>query len=161
MTPILVAVDPQTPGLGVCVLHLATGDPLHWGWTPLAREGWIHDRVREAVERTRPEDRGWDVRMVSVERPRGGRGVQSMLTVAEVAGQVAQACRWRWPEAAISRPEPSAWKKQAGLSGNARKAEVLQLAEQLVGAQIERQDVADAVVMAWGEWRACAGAVAE
>lgn len=160
VTPVLLAIDAQTPGIGWAVLRMRDGVAIDWGWTPIPEDGWLEDRVRGTIEATRPELHGWEVAMVVVERPRGGVNVQSLMTVAEVGGQVAQACRWRWPDVPVNRPTASDWKRAAGLKGNAPKAAVMAAAQPLLRGRAldfgkRSQDVADALVMGFGEWCLC------
>lgn len=155
--PIILGLDPQMPGIGWGVVDAATGVVLDAGWREIVQEGWYEHRAFEALDRTDPLAHGWRVAQIVVERVGGGRGVQSMLKVANAAGIVSGVATRVWPKAELWRPTPGEWKKAAGMKGNARKDDVRSFALDLypAGAE-ERQDALDALCMAYAAWRTSA-----
>lgn len=150
---VILGLDPQMPGVGFGIVDATNGSALLAGWTPIVQEGWYEHRVIEALAGTSEAERGWHVAWVVVERVAGGRGVQSMLKVANCAGIVAGCAASRWPDAALWRPSPGEWKKAAGMKGNATKRDVAALGKQLLRDAGEpaddlRQDAYDALCMA-------------
>ena len=151
-SPVIVGIDPATHGLGVACLSLHTdtiGEVLHAGYVPLVQDGFLEERVRQACELA-DTDKYLPVDIV-IERVGGGRGVQSMLKVADVAGITAGVMSVFWPEATIWRPTPGEWKRGAGMKGNATKPEVMERAL-LAYPDIDKQDTADAICMALARW---------
>lgn len=150
---VILGLDPQMPGIGFGVVDASTGNALLAGWTPIVHEGWYEHRVIEALAATNESRHGWHIAWVVVERVAGGRGVQSMLKVANCAGIVAGCAASRWPDAALWRPSPGEWKKSAGMKGNATKRDVAALGKELLRESGEpaddlRQDAYDALCMA-------------
>lgn len=159
LLPVILGMDPQMPGIGFGVVDAATGNPLLAGWAPIVREGWYEHAVYDALSRTNPEKRGWKIYQVVVERVGGGRGVQSMLRVADCAGIVSGIATTVWPGAELWRPTPGEWKKGAGLKGNAPKEAVRGFVEGFAPEFAEeRQDALDALCMAYAAWRTSADA---
>lgn len=159
LTPIILGLDPQTPGIGWGVVDARNGAGLLAGWLPIVREGWYEHRVNEALAKTRVEEHGWFVAQVVVERIARGRGVQSMLKVADCAGIVSGVASMVWPDAELWRPTPGEWKKGAGLKGNATKDAV----RGFVGGWSpefaeHKQDAIDGLVMAFAGYRTSADA---
>jgi Holliday junction resolvasome RuvABC endonuclease subunit len=150
---VILGLDAQMPGIGFGVVDATTGEALLAGWRPVVQEGWFEHRAIEALARTDESRHGWHIAWLVVERVAGGRGVQSMLKVANCAGIVAGVAVARWPDAALWRPSPGEWKKAAGMKGNATKRDVAALARDLLRTAGEpaddlRQDAYDALVMA-------------
>ena len=150
---VILGLDPQRPGIGVGIVDAATGEALLATWTPIVAEGWYEHRVIEAMAGAKDMARGWHIAWLVIERVGGGKGVQSMLKVADCAGIVAGCAASRWPDAALWRPTPGEWKKAAGLKGNAPKPVVADLGKQLLRDSGEpaddlRQDAYDALCMA-------------
>lgn len=159
MTSVILGIDPAMHGLGWGVIDGTTGRVLGAGYTALSTEGWLEHAVTEALDKTDERRHGWEITNLVVERVGGGKGVQSMLRVADIAGIVAGAAVSRWPEASIWRPTPSEWKRGAGLPGNAKKPAVREHAMSLldrsaawVPALDLRQDTLDAICMADAEF---------
>ena len=154
-TPIILGLDAQMPGIGYGVVHASTGEALLAGWTPIVREGWYEENARKALAGANVTGRGWRVAQVVVERVGGGRGIQSMLRVADAAGIVAGISSMIWLDVPIWRPTPGEWKKGSGLKGNATKDDVRALALDLYpeGEEV-RQDGLDALLMAYAAYRA-------
>ena len=153
-TPIILGLDAQMPGIGWGVVDAATGEALDCGWTPILQEGWYEHRAYEALSGANTIGRGWRVAQLVVERVGGGRGVQSMLKVANAAGIVSGVATRVWPTAELWRPTPGEWKKGAGMKGNARKDDVREFALGLYPDAVEaRQDAFDALCMAYAGWR--------
>lgn len=155
--PVIIAIDPATHGLGVACASLGYGHIVHAGYVPLVQDGFLEERVRQACENANTDL--FEPVDIVIERVGGGRGVQSMLKVADVAGITAGVMSVFWPDATIWRPTPGEWKKGAGLKGNAKKPEVHERALELWGEDIDRQDTADAICMAWARWSELAGLV--
>jgi Holliday junction resolvasome RuvABC endonuclease subunit len=147
--PVILGIDPATHGLGVACASVATGEIVAAHYVPRVQDGWLEVRVRQACEGANT-DRFLPVDIV-IERVGGGRGVQSMLKVADVAGITAGVMSVVWPDAVIWRPTPGEWKKRAGMSGNAKKDAVMDKALEL-WSDIDRQDTADAICMAHARW---------
>lgn len=73
-----------------------------------------------------------------------------------LAGVLSAAGRSRDPSAMpeVVRVEPSVWRGAYGLSGGAAgKARGMALAAELIGANLETHDEADAVLLAWWGWK--------
>lgn len=156
-TPIILGLDPQMPGIGWGVVDATTGVVLDAGYREIVQEGWYEHRAYEALDRTDPIANGWRVAQIVVERVGGGRGVQSMLKVANAAGIVSGVSTRIWPRAELWRPTPGEWKKAAGMNGNARKDDVREFALGLYpDGREERQDALDALCMAYAAWRTSA-----
>lgn len=159
MTPVILGLDAQTPGIGFGVVEATTGEPLLCGWRAIANDGWYEHRAYEALSRTDLDSRGWSIAQLVVERVGGGRGIQSMLKVANAAGIVSGVATRVWPAAELWRPTPGDWKKGAGLKGNAPKDAVREFALALYPeAAEERQDALDALCMAYAGWKTSADA---
>ena len=94
-----------------------------------------------------------------------------MLAVANAAGVMAGILAYRFDTAGMWRPTPAEWKRAAGLSGMANKAAVREKAEDVVsngrayvtvqGFADMRQDVADAVCIAYADRQAGIHAVTD
>lgn len=153
--PVILGLDAQMPGIGYGIIDARNGEALLAGWTPIVREGWYEENARKALTGARVIERGWRIAQVVVERVGGGRGVQSMLRVADAAGIVAGISSMIWPDAPLWRPTPGEWKKGAGLKGNANKEAVRALAIEIYpeGEEV-RQDGLDALLMAYAAYRA-------
>lgn len=147
--PVILAIDPATHGLGVACASLVYGQIVHARYVPLVQDGWLEDRVRQACEASNTDL--FEPVDIVIERVGGGRGVQSMLKVADVAGITAGVMSVIWPDAVIWRPTPGEWKKRADLPGNAKKDAVMSKALEL-WPDIDRQDTADAICMAHARW---------
>jgi len=158
--PVILGLDAQVPGIGFGVLDATNGEALLAGWTPISSEGWYEQCAYAALSKATVSERGWLVAQVVVERVGGGRGIQSMLRVADAAGIVAGIATTIWPDAPIWRPTPGEWKKGAGLKGNAKKDDVRALAVEIYpeGEDV-RQDGLDALLMAYAAYRANVEAV--
>lgn len=158
-TPIILGLDAQMPGIGWGVVDARTGAPLDCGWCPVVREGWYEHRAFEALSRTDVVGKGWRVAQLVVEAVGGGRGIQSMLKVANAAGIVSGVATRVWPDAELWRPTPGEWKKAAGLKGNAPKEAVAGFVRGFAPEFAEeRQDALDALVMAYASFRTSAEA---
>lgn len=157
--PVILGLDPQMPGIGWGVVDAETGAVLDAGYRKIVQDGWYEHRAYEALDRTDPLAHGWRVAQLVVERVGGGRGIQSMLKVANAAGIVSGVATRVWPDAELWRPTPGDWKKGAGLKGNANKDAVREFALALYPeAAEERQDALDALVMAYAGWKTSADA---
>lgn len=154
-TPVILGLDAQMPGIGYGVIDATNGEALLAGWTPIVREGWYEQNAGTALRNAKVAEHGWRIAQVVVERVGGGRGIQSMLRVADAAGIVAGICSVVWPDAPLWRPTPGEWKKGSGLKGNATKDDVRALALDLYpeGEEV-RQDGLDALLMAYAAYRA-------
>ena len=151
----ILALDPATHGIGFGLIDL-DGHPSDLGYLRLHGEGPFERQVEDAIDQLAAMDMGGPVLTVVIERVTGGRGVQSMLRVADAAGVTAGIAARTWPEATIWRPSPAEWKRGAGLKGNARKTDVSELAGSLaewIAPSEPRQDALDALVMAFAEWK--------
>lgn len=158
--PVILGLDAQMPGIGWGFVDAATGEPLACGWRSILREGWYEHRAYEALSRTDLDSRGWEVAQLVVEKVGGGRGIQSMLKVANAAGIVSGVATRVWPNAELWRPTPGEWKKGAGLKGNANKDAVREFALSLYPeAEEERQDALDALLMAYAGYRTSVEAI--
>lgn len=157
--PAILGLDGQTPGIGWGLVSAIDGHAIACGWCPIVRDGWWEENALLALERTDTARRGVAIVSLVVERVGGGRGVQSMLKVADCNGILSGLAISRCPEATLWRPTPGAWKAAAGIGGNARKDRVRQRAVELLEAAGEvggpvRQDAADALVMAHAQYLA-------
>ena len=154
-TPVILGLDAQMPGIGFGVLDARNGEALLAGWTAIERDGWYETNAHAALSNARVVERGWRIAQVVVERVGGGKGIQSMLRVADAAGIVAGIATVIWPDAPLWRPTPGEWKKGSGLKGNASKDDVRALALDLYpeGEEV-RQDGLDALLMAYAAYRA-------
>lgn len=162
---VILGLDAQKPGIGFGVVDATTGEALLAGWREIVPDGWYEHRAIEALGRTDEARHGWHIAWVVIERVAGGRGVQSMLKVADCAGIVAGVAAARWPDAALWRPTPGEWKKAAGMKGNATKRDVAALGRELLRAAGEpaddlRQDAYDALCMARAAYNDAAKAAA-
>ena len=90
-----------------------------------------------------------------------------MLAVANAAGIVAGILATRFDMATMWRPTPAEWKRLCGLSGNAGKPDVMDRAQDIIrrGRRYVRvlpmrQDIADAVCIAYADREAGRRAVA-
>ena len=167
--------DVQTTGIGWAALLVDTGAVAGLGWLAFGRGRGIEleaEAVTAVHSLAGKLDRA-DVRpvQVAVERVGGGRGVQSMLAVANAAGVVAGALAYRYDTAGMWRPTPAEWKRLCGLSGVARKDAVMEKARDIVangrgyvtvhGLEDMRQDVADALCIAYADRQAGVHAVTD
>ena len=152
MRGVILGIDAQTRAIGFAFVTLA-GEPIVADVVMLDGEGALEHQATRAIDRIAEITRD-PVRAVVVERVGGGRGVQSMLAVANAAGIVAGILGDRYPDATMYRPTPGAWKRAAGLSGNANKVAVRARAEiwapEIVTADT-RQDAIDALLIAVSE----------
>lgn len=161
--PCYLGCDVQTTGMGWAALLVDTGAVAGLGWLPFAKAAQLEYEAVQAVGALASALVKADARpvQVAVERVGGGRGVQSMLAVANAAGVMAGILAYRFDTAGMWRPTPAEWKRAAGLSGMANKAAVRERAEDVVangrayvtvqGFADMRQDVADAVCIAYAD----------
>lgn len=165
LSPCYLGCDVQTTGMAWAALSLDDGTVIGTDWLPFARGQQIEYEAARAVGRMACDLDAMDVRpvQVAVERVGGGRGVQSMLAVANAAGIVAGMVAMRFDTAGLWRPTPSEWKRLCGLSGNAGKAAVTERARIIAGPLVDdaRQDIMDAVCIAWADRQAGIHAVGE
>jgi len=161
--PVFVGCDVQTTGVGFAAIDAATGAVAVHGWLPFRRGDDLEDAAAIAINRMQRDLLRVDVRAVAVERVGGGRGVQSMLAVANAAGVFAGMVRLRYDLATLWRPTPAEWKQGMGLGGNASKDEVRAAVADIIAAgrtwvtvDIDglRQDVCDAIGIAWADRQA-------
>lgn len=169
--PCYLGCDVQTTGVGWAIILVGTGAVAGLGWLPFAKAGQLEYEAVQAVGALASALAKADARpvQVAVERVGGGRGVQSMLAVANAAGIMAGVLAYRFDTAGMWRPTPAEWKRGCGLSGMANKAAVKAKAEEVVangrayvtvhGFADMRQDVADAVCIAWADRQASIHAV--
>ena len=174
---VYLAADAQTTGVAFAALDAGTGAVVMHAWRDLHKGDTYNTLEAQAVEIVRAVRRELeDCDMVpvsmSVEQVAGGRGVQSMLRVADAAGVVAGLVQQAWPTRPLWRPRPAEWKAACGLKGNAGKAEVRAGVGPLVlspgdpwldaaGWGALRQDVVDAIAMAYADRAESMRAVAD
>jgi Holliday junction resolvasome RuvABC endonuclease subunit len=149
---LVLGLDPSPLRLGWAVMRLDYERPLECGWDTLASlQGESADpptiRAALAIVAARADHHG-EVAYVAIERPWHGFSRRGAILAAETCGQVVQAVSRRWPHAAIERFEPAEWRRLAGLSGAAKKPEVLIYAESLGWRPDGSQDAADAAMIA-------------
>lgn len=174
---VYLGADAQTTGVAFAAIDAGTGAVVMHAWRDM-HKGDAHDTLEaqavEIVRAVRRELEDCDMEPVSlaVEQVGGGRGVQSMLRVADAAGVVAGLVQQAWPTRPLWRPRPAEWKQAAGLRGNAGKDEVRAgLADTVVFPSDPwlghdefrrlRQDVVDAIGIAWADRAASIAAVAD
>lgn len=174
---VYLGADAQTTGVAFAAIDAATGAVVMHAWRDI-HKGDPHNTLEaQAVEIVRAVRRELDdCEMVpvslAVEQVGGGRGVQSMLRVADAAGVVAGLVQQAWPTRPLWRPRPAEWKQACGMRGNAGKDEVRAgLADVVVWPSDPwlghdefrrlRQDVVDAIGIAWGDRAASMAAVAD
>jgi Holliday junction resolvasome RuvABC endonuclease subunit len=158
--PCYLGCDVQTTGMGVAAVVVDTGAVALATWLPFARAGQLEYEACMAVQTLAAKLVTADLRPVqmAVERVGGGRGVQSMLAVANAAGVVAGMLAYRFDTAGLWRPTPAEWKRACGMSGMANKAAVMEWAKTIIARDRAyvtvpdmRQDIADAVCIAWAD----------
>jgi len=158
--PCYLGCDVQTTGMGVAAVVVDTGTVALATWLPFARAGQLEYEACMAVQTLAAKLASADLRPVqmAVERVGGGRGVQSMLAVANAAGVVAGMLAYRFDTAGLWRPTPAEWKRACGMSGMANKAAVMEWAKTIIARDRAyvtvpdmRQDIADAVCIAWAD----------
>jgi Holliday junction resolvasome RuvABC endonuclease subunit len=161
--PCYLGCDVQTTGMGVAAVVVDTGAVALATWIPFARAGQLEYEACMGVQALAGKLVTADLRpvQIAVERVGGGRGVQSMLAVANAAGVVAGILAARFDTAGLWRPTPAEWKRACDLSGIANKAAVKDKAGEIIrggrayvtvrGLEDMRQDVADAVCIAWAD----------
>ena len=173
--PVYLGCDVQTTGMAWAAIPVqGSARVMRCGWLPFDRGKPLEDEVLAAVRALDIAMRGSRRAMamrpysIAVERVGGGRGVQSMLAVANAAGIAAGILAARYEEAVMWRPTPAEWKTLCGLPGNAGKPAVMQRAEDIVRNGREyvtvagmRQDVADAMCIAYADREAGRRAVAQ
>lgn len=174
---VYLAADAQTTGVAFAALAADTGAVVMHAWRDI-HKGDPHNTMEaqavEIVRAVRRELDDCDMVPVSlaVEQVAGGRGVQSMLRVADAAGVVAGLVQQAWPTRPMWRPRPAEWKQACGVRGNAGKDEVRAGLGPLVifpgdawldaAAWIRlRQDVVDAIAIAWADRAESMRAVAD
>lgn len=171
--PVYLGCDVQTTGMAWAVIPVQ-GDAvvMATGWLPFPMRDELEAAAVRAVHSLDGRLRvagntGVRPYSVAVERVGGGRGVQSMLAVANAAGVVAGVLASRYDTATMWRPTPAEWKRLAGLSGNAGKPAVMDRAVDIIRAGRAyvtvpdmRQDIADAVCIAYADREAGRRAVA-
>jgi Holliday junction resolvasome RuvABC endonuclease subunit len=158
--PIILALDPGTKRIGYGAVHADNGAPVTCGSVDIA-PGSFDLAVRLAlVEAGRHLPREAEVADVVVEWMGGGRaGVQSLITLADAAGQIAQAASQHW-SLPVGRRRPQTWKKAVGLPGNCRAEAAIERAFELgfevpALGRITRyydNDAASAACMAKAAW---------
>ncbi len=162
--PVYLGCDVQTTGMGWAAI-VVQDEPVvcGTGWLPFARGEGLEAQAVAAVQRLDRElmhsaGACYIPASIAVERVGGGRGVQSMLAVANAAGIVAGILAARFDMATMWRPTPAEWKQLCGLSGNARKPDVMDRAQYIIrrGRRYVRvlpmrQDIADAVCIAYAD----------
>jgi len=157
MTPraeIILGMDAQTTGIGWAAIGARTGTPFDAGWLPVRDEGFFERSAMLQIDLIPCTFFGWTVAQLVIERVGGGRGIQSMLKVADAAGIVSGLAVAKWPRAELWRPTPSEWKRGFGLSGNAKKDDVRAGVEyRYPDARDLRQDAVDAMAMAFAGYR--------
>ena len=158
--PCYLGCDVQTTGMAVAAVVVDTGTVALATWLPFARAGQLEYEACMAVQTLAAKLVTADLRPVqmAVERVGGGRGVQSMLAVANAAGVVAGMLAYRFDTAGLWRPTPAEWKRACGMSGMANKAAVMEWAKTIIARDRAyvtvpdmRQDIADAVCIAWAD----------
>lgn len=161
--PCYLGCDVQTTGMGVAAVVVDTGAVAVATWVPFARGQQLEAEAVMAVQSVAGKLDRADIRpvQIAVERVGGGRGVQSMLAVANAAGVVAGILAHRYDTAGLWRPTPAEWKRSCGLSGIAGKDAVRVRAGEIIkrgrayvtvqGMDDIRQDVADAICIAWAD----------
>lgn len=164
--PCYLGCDVQTTGMGWAAIITDTGAVCAVGWIPFTRGVGLEAEACRAADVLAGKLARADVRpvQVAVERVGGGRGVQSMLAVANAAGVMAGVLAYRYDTAGMWRPTPAEWKRLCGLSGVAGKAVVMDRAREIVangrkwvtvrGLENMRQDVADAICIAYADRQA-------
>ena len=169
--PCYLGCDVQTTGAGWAVVVVETGAVAGVGWIPFAKGAPVEYEAVQAVGALQSRLGRADVHpvQIAVERVGGGRGVQSMLSVANAAGVMAGALAYKYDTAGMWRPTPAEWKRACGLSGMANKAAIMDKAHDIVrggrafvtvqGLADMRQDVADALCIAWADRQASIHAV--
>jgi Holliday junction resolvasome RuvABC endonuclease subunit len=172
---VYLGADVQTTGVAFAAIDAASGAVVMHAWRDM-HKGDAHNTLEaqavEIVRAVRRELDDCDMQPVSlaVERVGGGRGVQSMLRVADIAGVVAGLVQQAWPDRPLWRPTPAEWKQACGMPGNAAKDAIRNhLAEAVVWPSDPwlghdefrrlRQDVVDAIGIAWGDRAASLAAV--
>lgn len=170
MTAVYLGADVQTTGMGWAAVTADHGRVIRCGWLPYDRGRRIESETGTAVERIADDmaDAGLDVVAVAVERVGGGRGVQSMLKVADAQGIASGLLGAAFPNRPLWRPTPGDWKALNGLPGNCGKDDVRQRVRDIIADGRSwvtvhddgmRQDTADAVCIAWADREACVRAV--
>jgi Holliday junction resolvasome RuvABC endonuclease subunit len=161
--PCYLGCDVQTTGMGYAAIVVDTGAVASAGWVPFARGQQLEAEAVMAVQTVAGKLDTADVRpvQIAVERVGGGRGVQSMLAVANAAGVVAGVLAYRYDTAGLWRPTPAEWKRACHLSGIAGKDAVRACAGDIIrrgrtyvtvtNLDDMRQDVADALCIAWAD----------
>ena len=174
---VYLGADAQTTGVAFAAIDAGTGAVVMHAWRDM-HKGEAHNTLEaQAVAIVRAVQReldDCDMQPVSlaVEQVGGGRGVQSMLRVADAAGVVAGLVQQAWPDRPLWRPRPAEWKQACGMPGNAGKAQVrAHIADMVMpisGAFLHgqrfddmRQDIVDSIGIAWGDRAASLAAVAD
>ncbi len=129
--PVILGLDPGTKRIGYGAVRADNGAPVTCGSVDIGA-GWFDVAVREAlaeVARRLPTEA--EVCDVVVEWMGGGRGgIQSQITLADAAGQIAQAASRRWG-LPVGRRRPQTWKRAVGLPGNCRAEAAIERALEL------------------------------
>ncbi len=164
---VYLGADVQTTGVAFAAIDTATGAVMMHGWRDIVKGDPTRTLEMQAVEivavmQAAIADSILVPVSLSVERVGGGRGVQSMLAVADAAGVVAGLMQAAWDTRPMWRPRPAEWKQACGMPGNAGKAQVrAHIADMVVpisGAFLRgqrfddlRQDIVDAIGIASGD----------
>lgn len=152
---VILGIDAQTRVIGFALVEL-NGAPVLADHVMMSGEGALEHQIADVLDRVIATAAPYTVRAVVVERVGGGRGVQSMLAVANAAGITAGILACHYPAATMFRPTPGVWKKAAGLPGNATK-DALRNAARLWAPELDtddmRQDAVDALGIAISEAR--------